>query len=165
MNILVIPIYRFGIIYEILSIIWNLKKVIFFLSCIIQTCIFKFALYLVILKRTCGICLKTCLELAKSNLLWWNLVIIWSLESCLSSWISTHIGLGNLGNNLNSVRLLLLGHHQNHQKFEKRHLRVAFLVLFLDFSWLYLCGLWIFWSTNGDPICGSSKLQSEIIFW
>ena len=50
--------------------------------------------------------------------------------SCLSSWISTHMGYENLGNNLDFVRLLLLGHHQNHQKFEKGHLRVAFLVLF-----------------------------------
>jgi hypothetical protein len=74
------------------------------------------------------------------------------------------MGLGNLQNNLNSVKLLLLGHHQNHQKFEKGHLGVAFLVLFLDFPCLYLCELWIFLSTNRDLVCGSIKLQYMIIF-
>jgi hypothetical protein len=38
--------------------------------------------------------------------------------------------LGNLENNLNSVRLLHLDHHQNHHRCEKGHLGVAFLVLF-----------------------------------
>jgi hypothetical protein len=44
------------------------------------------------------------------------------------------MGLGNLENNLNSGRLLLLGHHRSHQKLEKGHLRVAFLVI----SWIFL---------------------------
>jgi hypothetical protein len=60
------------------------------------------------------------------------------------------MGLENLGNNLNSVRLLLLGHYQNHHKFEKEHLGVAFLVLF----WIFHACIYV--------DCGFFKVQTGI---
>ena len=48
------------------------------------------------------------------------------------------MSLRNLENNLDSVKLLLLSHHLSHQKFEKGHLGVAFLVL----CWIFLVFVW-----------------------
>jgi hypothetical protein len=67
------------------------------------------------------------------------------------------MGLGNLENNLNFVRLLLLGHHRNHQKFEKGHLGVAFLVIFWIFLACICMGCGCFEEQTGIQFVGLSN--------